>query len=74
MAKYKNTGFVTLKNLNFAGSIDDLYDELVEGGEDLVELGVPADVAERFDSTWDGKELYSWLVDNALPLFTKEEN
>ena len=74
MAKYKNTGLVTLKNLNSAGSVDDLYDELVESDYDLTELGVPADVAERFDSTWDGKELYAWLLDNALPLFTKEEN
>lgn len=74
MENYQRTEFVTLKNFEFAGSVDDLYDELAESGEDLVELGVPEDISERFDETGDGHELFEWLRVNALPLYIKEED
>lgn len=72
MEEYEETGFVTLRGLDFTGSVDDLYDELMAMfTEDWEDYGIPKEIVDEFNKTGNGDVLYDWLVDNAIPLYMK---
>lgn len=68
-----SSGFVTLKGLDMSGSVDDIYEYLVESGDDLEDYGIPKDIAQRLYDTGKGKELFDWLSENALPLYSEDD-